>query len=150
MVFYCSWKKNVYHLEYELVLILDITENPKEVSCQEKLKVSHNHTTDEFTHGYDSVSSSILLRTTIYEKGIDEKLLKVIELFFRSLSLAFYYHLQPSFLKGIGVPFSYNYSHKGFMAVSHINFCQQYGEQNKIPNIAIGLGEQGHNLQELI
>lgn len=150
MTFYCSWKKDIYTLEYELVLIADITENRKEVSCQEKLKVSHNHTTDEFTHGYDSVSSSMLLRTTIYDKGIDEKLLKVIELFFRSLSFAFYYNLQSSFLKGIGVPFKYDYSRKEFLAVSHINFCQQYGEQNRIPNIAIGLGEQGYNFQELI
>lgn len=118
MTFSCSWKKDIYTLEYELILIPDMTKNGKEVSCQEKLKVSHNnHTTNEFTHGYDSVSSSMLLRTTIDEKGIEKKLLRVIELFFRSLSFAFYYNLQSSFLKGIALPFKYDYSRQDFMAV---------------------------------
>ncbi|MFK5969788.1 MAG: AAA family ATPase [Candidatus Marithrix sp.] len=143
MSFYCSWKKDIYHFEYDLVLIPDV----RKILCKEKLKISDNR---EFTHGYDLNSSEILLRTKISEQGIGKELLSVIEIFFRSLSFAFYYNLQPSFLNGTGIPFKYNHSLQDFTSASHTNFCQQYEEQGKRPNIAIGLGEQGYNFQELI
>jgi len=144
MEFYCSWENEQYLLEYQLVLFPNKANNRRGVFCKEKLEINQPEKTNlVFSHGEDSDSSEILLRTQIRQQIIEKNILDIIELFFSSLSFAFYYNLQPALLKGVAVPYQHN------SAIQPIDFCQQYDDGNGV-HIAIGLGEQGHNFQEMI
>jgi AAA15 family ATPase/GTPase len=150
MEFYCSWEKDQYFLEYSLILFVN-EDNQREVLCKEKLEIILSEKVEErFSHGWDSNSSEMLLRTKISHEHIDKNMLNIIDSFFQSLSFAFYYNLQPSFLKGIALPLKYDFFQKEYVVINHINFCQRYEKERKGVNFAIGLGEQGHNFQELI
>lgn len=149
MSFQCTWIKNKYKFDYEIQLYIN-KETERKIGCKEKLIVFDQSNKTEFNHGYDDFSSQILLRTKLDSLDIESTLYEYIIGFFKSLSFAFFYNLQPSFLKGIAVPLRYNYTEQKYVPMQQIDFCNRFEKQKQKPNLAIGLGEQGHNFQELV
>jgi len=152
MEFQCLWEKHGYAIEYHLILSPYIKADEKAISCKEKLNITdtRSNQTNRYEHGDNVTSSEMLLRTNINQQNLDKDTLDIIEIFFKSLSFAYYYNLQPSFLKGIGVPFKYNPRTQQYAPHAHTDFCRRYETEHQNVNIAIGMGEQGYNFQELV
>lgn len=149
MFFSCIWEKDEFIIDYSIELYIEQFIKNKFVACRESISVKQGE--EEIItqkSGFDKPSREILLRTILNEKNIESKTNRIIELFFRSLSFAFYYNFQPSFLKGTALPLRFDYQEQKMVPIPHVNFTEKNNKE--AINIAISIGEQGHNFQELV
>lgn len=151
MHFSCLWKKEKYSIDYSIELYPGKNINKRFVACREQIEVYKNsNILISEKSGFDNPSKEINLRTILSEKQIEKELNLLITLFFRSLSFAFYYNFQASFLKGTAVPLRYNIGNQTLSPLLPLDFCKKHEKDKEKINIAIGIGEQGHNFQELV
>ncbi len=151
MLFSCTWKKKSYFIKYKIELTPFKDGYNDFISCKEDIIIKNNNTQIiERKIGYDKPSKEILLRTVLTEQKVESTLNTIIELFFSSLSFAVYYNFQSAFLKGAAVPLRFDYNKQKNMYVKTTDFCREKESSDKNVNIAIEIGEQGHNFQELI
>lgn len=151
MSFYCLWEKENFIIEYTIELYPQKNENEDFIACKEEIKIKEDDKQIVYEKsGFDKASKEILLRTKLVDKNYKSPIKDIIDLFFRSLSFAFYYNFQASFLKGKALPLHFNYSQQKLTPIEIKDFSKIYEETKKKINIAIGIGEQGHNFQELV
>lgn len=151
MFFMCVWKKEVYSIEYSIELYPVQSGKSKFVACRESIIVNNNSDTlISEKSGFETPSKEINLRTLLAGKETEHEVNQIVELFFRSLSFAFYYNFQSSFLKGTAVPLRYHSQNQEIKPLLPIDFCKKYEKDKERINIAVGMGEQGHNFQELV
>ncbi len=151
MIFSCFWQKQNFSIEYNIELYPFKNGDNDFVACKENIKIEEKgKETIVKKSGYDKPSNEVLLRTILKNEKIEFSINEIIELFFRSLSFAFYYNFQSTFLKGTAVPLCYNYQEQKYTPLALTNFSKIYEGYNKKINIAIEIGEQGHNFQELV
>ena len=153
MFFSCVWEKGEYNIEYSIELYPAQDQGEKFVACKETIELREKNTLiiTEDT-GFDKPTKEILLRTKLGKKKeeYENETNEIIESFFKSLSFAFYYNFQASFLKGTAVPLGFDYEEQKVKPFQRTDFAKNYYKNNERPNIAIGIGEQGYNFQELV
>lgn len=138
--FLCKWIQNDIEVTYEMQIYC-INEPARQIGCKEIIKFegSENY---ELTHGIDTVSSELLLRTKVQDTVQPSDLKRIADDFFRSLAFIYYYNFQTSMLKGLA--FSSKYERGQPVPV----LKKEYS--SPVRNIAQELGREGENFQELI
>jgi predicted ATPase len=146
MSFSCTWELEGISIEYQIFLYPDQSDIDS-ILGKEKLTILTNKTVvDEFESGYSNKSYTLGLRsvlrnsTTVYNDQISK--------FFRDISSFCYFNLQPSFLKGEGIPNSEIDSNGTVFPPK--DYIRNYRESNIYPYIPNELGKEGGNLQHIL
>jgi predicted ATPase len=101
MEFSCRWKHKFGEVAYE-VQLYESQRLQQHVGCKEKISicVRGSQKAKEVTHGWDTQTDRLGLRTLLLSSGLLENEKLCADQFFRELASCFIYHFQPSFLKG--------------------------------------------------
>lgn len=144
--FYCVWEIEDISIEYYISLSPDDADF-NAILGKERLKViKQGIAVSQYESGYDKKSYTLELRNTLRKIFPDYN--SQISAFFREVSSFCYFNLQPSFLKGEGIPISdIDTNGKVFPAKEYI---KNFREMDMYPYIPNELGKEGGNLQEIL
>ena len=122
--FACVWEKDGYEVDYKLIIYPSPVSDSDEVliNCKESISVKGENIEIEEKSGYDEPSKEIALRKILSEKKLDEGLNKLIDVFFLSISSAFYYKFQPTLLNTSAIPLKYNKKIRRMSPVFHRDY----------------------------
>jgi AAA15 family ATPase/GTPase len=144
LCFYCEWEKGHIKITYELRLYCMEQSSPDQIGCKEKIVIHRDSVPKIFLHGYEEASREMLLRTKLKNENLSPDEISITNTFFRSLSFLYYYHFQPSFLKGSASPLI-----RGNI-IEKKNYSEEFARSGKFPNISAELGREGANFLELV